>query len=90
MPPEAPTVAVAGVQVRPATTDEQVRLTTPVKPLEGVTVMGDVVLEPGPAMTAATELSANLGGGGGLTVSGIEVEAVILPVAASAPVTISE
>ena len=86
----APTVAVAGVQVRPATAEEQVRSTTPVKPLDGVTVMADVVLEPGPAITAATELSVKLGGGGALTVSGIAVEAVILPVAASAPVTNSE
>jgi len=34
-------------------------LTTPVKPFDGVMVMVDDVLEPGPAITAATELSAN-------------------------------
>ena len=60
------------------------------KPFDGVTVIADVVLDPGAAITAATELSAKLGGGGALTVTGIVVEAVILPVAASAPVTNSE
>jgi hypothetical protein len=90
VPLDAPTVAVAGVQVRPAVTDEQVRLTAPVKPFDGVTVMVDVVLEPGPAITAATELSAKPGAGGAVTVTGIVVEAVILPVAASVPVTNSE
>jgi len=90
VPLDAPTVAVAGAQVRPAVADVQVRLTTPVKPFEGVTVIVDVVLEPGPAITAATELSVKLGGGGALTVTGIAVEAVILPVAASEPVTNSE
>ena len=89
VPLDAPTVAVAGVQVRPATADEQVRLTTPVKPFDGVTVMVDVVLEPGPAITAAAELSAKPGGGGAMTVTGIAVEAVILPVA-SVPVSNSE
>lgn len=89
VPLDAPTVAVAGVQVRPATADEHVRLTTPVKPFDGVTVMVDVVLEPGPAITAATELSAKPGGGGAMTVTGIAVEAVILPVA-SVPVSNSE
>ena len=64
-----PTVAVAGVQVRPAVADEQVRLTTPVKPFDGVMVMVDDVLEPGPAITAATELSAKPAGGGAVTVT---------------------
>jgi hypothetical protein len=90
VPFDTPTVAVAGAQVRPAAAEEQVRLTTPVKPFDGVIVMGDVVPAPGPAITAATELSANPGGGGALTVTGIAVEAVILPVAASVPVTNSE
>jgi hypothetical protein len=90
VPPDVPTVAVAGVQVRPAVADEQVRLTTPVKPFDGVMVMVDDVLEPGPAITAATELSANPAGGGAVTVTGITVEAVILPVAASEPVNNSE
>jgi len=90
VPLDAPTVAVVGVQVRPAVGDEQVKLTAPVKPFDGVTVMVDVVLEPGPAITAATELSAKPGAGGAVTVTGIVVVAVILPVAASAPVTNSE
>jgi hypothetical protein len=58
VPLDAPTVAVAGVQVRPAVTDEQVRLTLPVKPPEGVMVIVEVALAPGPAITAATALSA--------------------------------
>jgi hypothetical protein len=90
VPPDAPTVAVDGVQVRPAVADEQVRLTTPVKPFDGVTVMVDVVLVPGPAITADTELSAKPAGGGAVTVTGITVEAVIFSVAASEPVNNSE
>ena len=53
----APTVAVAGVQVRPAVGDEHVRLTTPAKPFAGVTVIVDVALVPGPAIVAAVALS---------------------------------
>ena len=90
VPLDAPTVVLAGVQLRPAVVDEHVRLITPVKPFDGVTVIADVVLVPGPAITAATELSAKPGGGGAMTVTGITVEAVILPVAASVPVTNSE
>jgi hypothetical protein len=87
VPLDAPTVAVAGAQLRPATTEEQVKFTTPVKPFAGVTVTVDVVLEPGPAITAAVELSAKPGAGAAVTVTGITVEAVILPVATSVPVS---
>ena len=57
VPPDALTVAVAGAQLRPAVGVEQVRLTPPVKPFDGVTVTVDVVLVPGPAIVAAVALS---------------------------------
>jgi hypothetical protein len=89
VPLDAPTVAVAVGQVRPAVAVGQVSVTAPVKPFDGVTVMTDVVLVPGPAITAAAELSVKPCGGGAVTVTGIVVELVILPVE-SVPVKYNE
>lgn len=86
----APPDAVAGSQVRPAVDAEQVRFTVPVNPPDGVTEMVEVALAPGLAMVAGVAASAKDGMAAELTVSGMVVEAVILPVAASTPVTASE
>ena len=90
VPPDAPAVTVPAAQVSPADAEEHVRLTTPVNPPEDVTVIVEVALAPGLAITAGTALSVKLGTGAALTVSGIVAEAVIFPVAASAPVTTRE
>jgi len=88
VPPEAPTVAVAGPQLRPVA--EQVSVTGPVNPADGVTVMVDVALAPGPETVAGVPLSTKPGAGAAFTVSKTVVEAVIFPVAASAPMIVTE
>ena len=88
VPPDELTVAVAGSQVRPEAV--QVRVTAPVNPPDGVTAMLEVALAPGLEIVAGVAASANAGTAAALTVSGMVVEAVMLPVAASTPVTATE
>jgi hypothetical protein len=85
-----PPDVVTGSQVRPDVEVAQVRVTAPAKPPEGVTEIVEVALAPGLAIVAEVAASVKDGTGAVLTVSGMVVEAVILPVAASAPVTATE
>ncbi len=68
----------------------QVRVTAPVKPPDGVTVMVEAAEAPGLEMATGVEEMAMDGMTAALTVTGTVVEAAILPVAASTPLTVSE
>ena len=69
----------------------QVKLTLPVNPFDGVTVMvaASPVVAPAANASAPLLLSAIAGGGGAVTVTLTGVLDVILPVAASVPVTVA-
>ena len=69
---------------------EQARLTDPVKPPDGVTVMVAVFPEAAPGLTVRLPLfdSPKLGLAGAVTVTFTIVLAVMFPVAASVPVTV--
>jgi hypothetical protein len=69
----------------------QVKLTLPVNPFDGVTVIVAVfpVVAPAANASAPLLLSAIAGGGGAVTVTLTGVLDVILPVAASVPVTVA-
>jgi len=90
LPPEAATVAVAGSQVRAAGDAAQVSETPPVNPPEGVTETVEAPLVPGPARVTGVAAMVKAATAAGLTVRTIVAEAAILPVAASAPVTVAE
>lgn len=90
LPPEAPTVALTGSQVRAAADAAQVSDTPPANPPEGVTETVDAVLVPGPARVTGVAAMVKAGTTAGLTVRTIVAEAAILPVAASAPVIVAE
>jgi hypothetical protein len=89
-------VAVAGEQVGaeaaplgpPDTT--QVKLTVPVNPPDGVSVMVEAADPPGPAIVTGVAAMATDGVTTAPTLTEAVVDAVILPVAASAPFTVRE
>ncbi len=89
-------VAVAGAQAGAEAAPlglavtAQVRVTDPVKPPDGVRVRVEAADAPGLAMVTGVAESVRDGiTGAALTVTGTVVEAVILPVAASTPLTVS-
>ena len=84
---DAATVADAASHVRPEVAEAQERATAPVNPPEGVIETVEVPLAPGCAIVAVVAVRAKAWAGAGLTVSGIEVDPVMLPVAASTPLT---
>jgi len=87
-----PTLHVAG-ELAPlgAVVTAQLRLTLPVKPYDGVTVIVAVspVVAPAANVNAPLLVSAIAGGGGAVTVAITAVLDVIFPVAASVPVTVA-
>jgi hypothetical protein len=85
-----PTLHVAGLLAATGVT-AQVKLTLPVNPFDGVTVMvaASPVVAPAANASAPLLLSAIAGGGGAVTVTLTGVLDVILPVAASVPVTVA-
>jgi hypothetical protein len=67
----------------------QVRVTVPVKPPDGVRVMVEAAESPGLAIVTPVAEMAIDGTTAASTVTGTVVEAVIIPVAASTPLTAS-
>jgi hypothetical protein len=86
-----PTVQLGGLTGVTVEVTTQLRLTMPVNPYDGVTVTVAVspVVDPAMKLRAPLLVSAIAGGGGAVTVTVTGVLEVMLPVAASLPVTVA-
>jgi len=80
----------AGTEMAPngLTVTAQVRVTVPLSPPDGVRVIVEVPVAPGPVMVTGVPETVIAGMIGALTVTATVVEAVIAPVAMSTPLTV--